>query len=53
MTNSVWAPAARPDGDERRCARRAFRAHAWRLVLGSLGLAFVCAALALAGTFIP
>jgi hypothetical protein len=53
MTDSAWGPAAQSDGDERRCAQRVFRARAWRLVFGALGLAFICVALALAGTLIP
>lgn len=52
MTDSPWAPA-QPDGDERRCAQRIFRARAWRLVFGGVGLTFVCLVLALAGTLIP
>ena len=53
MTDTDWAAAVEPDGDERRCARRDFRARAWRLVLGGLGLAFVCLVLSLAGSFTP
>ena len=53
MTDSARGPVAQPNADERRCAQRVFRTRAWRLVLGTLGLGFVCVALALAGTFIP
>jgi hypothetical protein len=53
MTDSARGCAAQPNADGRRCAQRAFRTRAWRLVFGTLGLGFVCVALALAGTFIP